>query len=121
MSCCKAIAEFFSKAVNWGKNLGMFSLLILIVIAAGFDAYYGKSLIWKFLVAIVASGGVLAIFFFTYSTWKKGVKEGKSGPWHVFEKICDLTAGFVNRVTDVNLRESPVQDKSDVSSKFSEK
>lgn len=71
---CKDIAEFFAKIRRWMKNLFLFLALLAIPIAAGGDAYCGKSFFWKFLVAIVAISVIIAILFYVccVEKWIKG-------------------------------------------------
>lgn len=98
------------------KTIFKFLALVSVVFFAGVDAYFGKSILWKLLVGIVAATGLLAIFVFTYKTWKKGVEQKKSGTDYVFERVLELAAGFVNRFTEVRLREEPDQITKKISS-----
>lgn len=114
------IAEFVAKIRRWIKNPSIFLALLAIPIAAGVDAYFGKSFFWKFLVAIVAISVIIAILFFTYVAWKNGSKDEKFGACRVFEKIFELVAGFVHGITNVRLRRKPIRRKKEEPSNFSD-
>lgn len=76
-------------------------LLVFIVIAAALDAYFGKSLLWKFLVGIVSATGLVTMASLGHINWKKGEESGMGGGEYVFGRILDLAAGFASRFTNV--------------------